>query len=113
MAERCVQTMKATLWKTLEGGEDMNLALLTYKTTPLNHRLPISSRVTELLEVQNLAAYNDSTNKTSGKLQTDHGQGQTKASIAVQQKHQSASKTQTVSKSDGPAGPRQKHMDPS
>ena len=40
MAERCVQTMKASLIKTIEEGEDMDLALLTYKTTPLNHRLP-------------------------------------------------------------------------
>ena len=38
MAECCVQTMKASLIKTIEEEED--LALLTYKTTPLNHRLP-------------------------------------------------------------------------
>ena len=40
MAECCVQTMKASLIKTIEVGEDVDLALLTYKTTPLNHRLP-------------------------------------------------------------------------
>ena len=40
MAERCVQTMKASLIKTMEEGEDMDLALLTYKTTSLSHRLP-------------------------------------------------------------------------
>ena len=40
MAERCVQTMKASLIKTMEEGEDMNFALLTYKTTPLSFRLP-------------------------------------------------------------------------
>ena len=40
MAERCVQTMKASLIKTMEEGEDMDLALLTYKTMPLSHRLP-------------------------------------------------------------------------
>ena len=40
MAERCVQTMKASLLKIIEEGEDVNLALLTYKTTPLNHSLP-------------------------------------------------------------------------
>ena len=40
MAERCVQTMKASLIKTIEEGENMDLALLTYKTTPLCHRLP-------------------------------------------------------------------------
>ena len=39
MAERCVQTMKASLIKTIKG-EDVDLALLTFKTTPLNHRLP-------------------------------------------------------------------------
>ena len=40
MAERCVQTMKASLIKTMEEGEDVDLALLTYNTTPLSHRLP-------------------------------------------------------------------------
>ena len=40
MAKQCVQTVKASLIKTIEEGEDMDLALLTYKTTPLNHRLP-------------------------------------------------------------------------
>ena len=40
MAERCVQTMKASLIKTMEEAEDMDLALLTYKTTPLSHELP-------------------------------------------------------------------------
>ena len=40
MAESSVQTMKASLIKTMEEGEDMNLALLTYKTTPLSHRVP-------------------------------------------------------------------------
>ena len=40
MAEHCVQTMKASLIKTIEEGEDVDLALLTCKTTPLNHRLP-------------------------------------------------------------------------
>ena len=40
MAERSVQIMKASLIKTMEEGEDMSLALLTYKTTPLSDRLP-------------------------------------------------------------------------
>ena len=40
MVEHFVQTMKASLIKTIEEGEDVDLALLTYKTMPLNHRLP-------------------------------------------------------------------------
>ena len=40
MAERCVQTMKASLIKTMEEGEDVDLALLTNKATSLSHRLP-------------------------------------------------------------------------
>ena len=40
MAEHCTQTMNASLIKTIEEGEDVDLAWLTYKTTPLNHRLP-------------------------------------------------------------------------
>ena len=40
LTERCVQTMKASLLKIIEEGEEVNLALLTYKTMPLNHSLP-------------------------------------------------------------------------
>ena len=40
MMEHFVQTMKASLIKTIEEGEGVDLALLTYKTTPLNHKLP-------------------------------------------------------------------------
>ena len=40
MAERYIQTMKASFIKTMEEREDVNLALLTYKATPLSHRLP-------------------------------------------------------------------------
>ena len=45
MAERCVQIMKASLIKTMEEGEDMDLALLTFKTTPLSQRLPLSAEL--------------------------------------------------------------------
>ena len=34
MAERCVHTMKASLIKTMEEEEDMDLALFTCKATP-------------------------------------------------------------------------------
>ena len=40
MTEHWVQTMKTSIIKTIEKGEDVDLALLTYKTTSLNHRLP-------------------------------------------------------------------------
>ena len=39
MAEPCVQTMKASLIKTIEEGKDVDLALLTHKSIPLSHRL--------------------------------------------------------------------------
>ena len=45
MAECCVQTMKAKLIKTIEEGEDVDLALLTCKTTPLNQRLPLPAEL--------------------------------------------------------------------
>ena len=35
-----IQEVKASLIKTIEEEEDVDLALLTYKTMPLNHRLP-------------------------------------------------------------------------
>ena len=39
-AERFVQTVKNSLTKAMEGGEDLHLAILLYITTPLNHSLP-------------------------------------------------------------------------
>ena len=39
-AESFVQTIKNSLTKAMEGGEDPHLAILTYITTPLNHSLP-------------------------------------------------------------------------
>ena len=39
-AEHFVQTIKNSLTKAMEGGEDPHLAILTYVTTPLNHSLP-------------------------------------------------------------------------
>ena len=54
MAEHCVQTMKASLIKTIEEVEDMDLALLTYKTTPLNHRLPSPAELLNSREYETL-----------------------------------------------------------
>ena len=39
-AECFVQTIKNSLTKAMEGGEDLHLAILSYITTPLNHSLP-------------------------------------------------------------------------
>ena len=35
-----LQTIKNSLTKAIEGGEDPHLAILAYATTPLNHSLP-------------------------------------------------------------------------
>ena len=45
MAERYVKTMKASLIKTMEEGEDIDLASLTYKATPLSHNLPSAAEL--------------------------------------------------------------------
>ena len=39
-SEHFVQTIKNSLSKAIEGGEDPHLAILAYATTPLNHSLP-------------------------------------------------------------------------
>ena len=99
MAEQCVQTMKASLIKTTEEGEDMDLALLTYKTTPLSHRLLSPA---ELLNSRNyktlLLTYIVPTRLQESYRQIME-QGKKNSGTAVQQEHQSAAKTQTVSKS--------------
>ena len=64
--------MKASLIKTIEEGEDVDLALLTYKTTPCP-QTAITSRIAELKEVQDFIANFYSPNKTAGDLQMNHG----------------------------------------
>ena len=54
MAEHFVQTMKASLIKTIEEEEDVDLALLTYKTMPLNHRLPSPAELLNLRKYKTL-----------------------------------------------------------
>ena len=44
-AERFVQTIKNSLTKAIEGGEDPHLAILAYATTPLNHSLPLPAEL--------------------------------------------------------------------
>ena len=39
-AERFIQTVKNSLTKAMEGGEDLHLAILSCISTPLNHSLP-------------------------------------------------------------------------
>ena len=93
MAARCVQTMMASLIKTMEEGKDVNLALLTYKTTPLSHGLPSPAELLNSRKYKT-TTYLDSTNKTPRKLQTDHGPNRkTGTGTTVQQEHQSSTKT--------------------
>ena len=40
LAERFVQTVKTTLIKAMTTEEDLHLALLVYRATPLSHNLP-------------------------------------------------------------------------
>ena len=97
MAERCVQTMKASLIKTIEEGEDVDLALLTYKTTRLSNRLPLPAELLNSRKYKILLP----TCIVPTRLQESYRQimDQTNTGTAVQQEHQSAAKTQTVSKS--------------
>ena len=47
-AECFIQTIKNSLTKTMEGGEDAHLAILSYIMTALNPQSTLTSRVTEL-----------------------------------------------------------------
>ena len=44
-AEWFVQTIKNSLTKAMEGGEDLHLAIVSYITTPLNHSLPLPAEI--------------------------------------------------------------------
>ena len=93
MAERCVQTMKAPVIKTMEEGEDVDLALFTYKTTPLSHRLPSPAELLNSRKYKTLLPTHIVPTRLPRELQTDHGPRKTNTSTAVQQEHQSNAKT--------------------
>ena len=40
MVERCIQTVKRIIKKCKKSNQDLNFALLCYKTTPIDHKLP-------------------------------------------------------------------------
>ena len=92
MTEGCVQTMKTSLIKTMEEGEDMDLALLTYKTTPLSHRLPLLAELLNSRKYKTLIPTCIVPTRLQ-ELQTDHGPRKTNTGTVVQQEHQSAAKT--------------------
>ena len=95
MAERCVQTMKASLIKTMEEGEDVDLALLTYKTTPLSHKLPSPAELLNSRKYKTLLP----TRIVPTRLQESYRQIMDQGKQIQAQEHQSAAKTRTVSKS--------------
>ena len=78
----------------MEEGEDVDLALLTYKTTPLSHRQPSPAELLNPRKYKTLL----STRIVPTRLQEsyrqimDHGSW-TDTGTAVQQEHQSATKT--------------------
>ena len=78
---------------------DMDLALLTYKTTPLSHRLPLPAELLNSRKYKTLFPTRIVPTRLQESLQIDHGPRKTNTGTAVQQEHQSAAKTQTVSKS--------------
>ena len=45
MSERCVQTVKNILQKSLETGSDPHLAMICYRATPLDHNIPSPSQL--------------------------------------------------------------------
>ena len=53
-AERFIQTIKNSLTKALEAGEDPNLALLAYITTSLTHSLPSPAQLLNSRKFRNL-----------------------------------------------------------
>ena len=93
MAERCVQTMKASLIKTMGEREDVDLALSTYKTTPLSHRLPLPAELLNSRKYKTLLPTHIVPTRLPRKLQTDHGPRKTGTGTTVQQEHQSTTKT--------------------
>ena len=113
MAERCVQTMKASLIKTTEEGEGMDPALLTYQTTPLNHRLLLPAELLNSRKYKTLLP----THIVPTRLQESYSQimdqGKQVQAQLYNKNTKSANETPTVSKSCGSTQSRQKYLDSS
>ena len=63
----------------------MDLALFTYKTKPLNHRLSSPAELLNSRKYNTLLPTYIGTNKTARKLQTDHGPRKASTGTTVQQ----------------------------
>ena len=113
MAEHCVQTMKALLNKTIEEGEDVDVALLTYKTTPLNHRLPLPAELLNSRKYKTLLP----TCIVPTRLQESYGQimdhGKQVQAQLYNKNTRVLQRLPTVSGSCGSARSRQKYLDTS
>ena len=97
-AEHFVQTIKNSLTKAMEGGEDLHLAILSYITTPINHSLPSPAELLNsrkyrcLLPVQ--IKQQNHTHQYRNIMQTKIPPGQ-----VLQQKHQRPTQSQDWKKS--------------
>ena len=84
--------MNALLIKTIEEREDVDLALLTYKTTPLSHRLPSPAELLNSRKYKTLLLTHIVPTRLQESYRQIMDQGK-KTGTAVQQEHQSAAKT--------------------
>ena len=73
MVEHFVQTMKASLIKTIEEGEDVDFSTADIQDYAIEPQTPITSRTAEFKEIQDSIANSYSSNKIARVLQMNHG----------------------------------------
>ena len=86
-AEHFVQTIKNSLTKAIEGGEDPHLAILTYITTLLNHSLP-SLQSYSTLKNTDVTSSPDQATKPHPLIQEHNAETETLSDQVLQQKCQ-------------------------
>ena len=93
-AERFVQTIKNSLTKAIEGGEDSHLVILTYATTPLNHSLPSPAELLKLQKIQMHLTNQNQTAKQHPQIQECDAETKTATGKLLQQKRKRSPKSQ-------------------
>ena len=95
----------------MEEGEDVDLALLTYKITTLSHRLPSPAELLNSRKYKTLLPTCIVPTRPQESYRQIMDQGKKMQAQLYSRKCQSTAKTRAVQKSCSAAGSRQKHLD--
>ena len=83
-----VQTVKNSLTKSMEGGENIHLAILSYITTPLKHSLPLPAELLNSMKFRCLLPSTNGATKPYPQVQESDARSKASTSKTLKQECQ-------------------------